>query len=428
VRSSKLRRLLAVFFALTLLTAACGRGDDDDDTGASGQNQNGGAPSETAGFDGQTIKVGVITPTTGLAAVIGNPLTNGNRVYFDRVNDAGGIGGKYPVEMVVEDNAYTTDKTVEKYNKIKNDVVMFAQILGTPPTNAVLQQLKRDNIVAAPASLDAEWLGEQNLLPVGGPYQTQAINAMTYALEDGGQEGKTVCVVYQDDPYGEAGVEGVDFAGDQLDFEVAKKVPFSAGNQDWTAQIQQLQSSNCELVFLVATPSDAGRALGAAATARYAPRWIGQSPTWISAFAQGALAPYLQANFWLASEGPEWGDQSVPGMRQMLADIQQFSAQQAPDGYFTFGYAQAWAVTQVLEAAVEKGDLSRDGIVEAMNSLNEIKVGGLFGDYEWGPPEDRNPPRTSTVFRVDPNAPVGLKAQSKVNFTSDGAGEYNFEG
>ena len=41
----------------------------------------------------------------------------------------------------------------------------------------MLPQLKPDNIVAAPASLDAFWVREQNLLPIGAPYQIQAINA-----------------------------------------------------------------------------------------------------------------------------------------------------------------------------------------------------------------------------------------------------------
>jgi hypothetical protein len=111
----------------------------------------------------------------------------------------------------------------------------------------------------------------------------------------------------------------------------------------------------------------------------------------------------------------------------MLDDIEKYKKDQEPDGYFAFGYAQAWAVTQVLEAAVENGDLSREGIVEAMNGLEEISVGGLFGDYAWGAPEDRQPPRTSTVFKPQLDAPVGVEAASEVNFTTDAAEAFEFE-
>ena len=39
--------------------------------------------SPVPGFDGTTIRLGVVTPQTGPVQIIGNPLTNGNRVYFD---------------------------------------------------------------------------------------------------------------------------------------------------------------------------------------------------------------------------------------------------------------------------------------------------------------------------------------------------------
>ena len=66
-----------------------------------------------------------------------------------------------------------------------------------------------------------------------------------------------------------------------------------------------------------------------------------------------------------------------------------------------------------------------EGIVKAANALSSIKVGGLLGDYTWGKPADRNPPRSSTVFQVDPSTPGGLKGL-KVNFSSDAAKKYDF--
>jgi hypothetical protein len=43
-----------------------------------------------------------------------------------------------------------------------------------------------------------------------------------------------------------------------------------------------------------------------------------------------------------------------------------------------------------------------------MNSIEEFTFDGLFGDYGWGEPDDRNPPRTNSIFEVDPNKPIGL--------------------
>jgi ABC-type branched-subunit amino acid transport system substrate-binding protein len=411
-RRRGLPRLLAVLLAALLVTASCGGGrDDDDDAGGDdGGGSEGGTPAEAPGFDGETIRLGVITPTSGRVAVIGEPLTNGDRAYWDYVNEElGGVGGKYPVELVVEDSAYDAPTAVQKYNEMKGDVVMFNQLLGTPIVNALLEQLQGDDIVAQPASLDSFWVREQNLLPIGAPYQIQAINGIDWYVNDGGgSTDSKICILRQDDPYGEAGLEGVEFVLDDLGMELASEATFPVGNADFTAQITQLQGDGCEAVWLTSTPTDTGSALGKAAELGYAPKWLGQSPTWIGAFIDSPLLPYLEANYVWISEGPEYGDDSVPGMSELLRIQETYAPDQAPDIYFNFGYLESKAVHQVLEAAVENGDLSREGIIEAMNSIDEFTFDGLFGDYGWGEPDDRNPPRSSSIFEVDASKDIGL--------------------
>jgi ABC-type branched-subunit amino acid transport system substrate-binding protein len=213
-----------------------------------------------------------------------------------------------------------------------------------------------------------------------------------------------ICALTRDDAYGEAGFEGFEFAAEELGVEIAQRSTFPPANADFTTQIGQLQSAGCEMVFFVAIPSETSPAMQKADELGYTPQWIGQSPTWVTVLALSPLAPYLQENFVLVGEGVEWGDTSVPGMAQMIED----AGDATPDIYFAFGYNQARAVHQVLEAAVANGDLSREGIVSAMNGLDELTFDGLTGDYPYGPPEDRDPPRSSSIFGVDGTKPTGL--------------------
>ena len=235
-----MKRVLWIVAVLALVLAGCGgAADDEGDAGESGEASLANAP----GFDGTTIKLGVLTPLTGPVAVIGQPLTAGNEVYFDYVNSQGGIAGKYKVELVQEDTQYSPPTTVQQYNKIKNNVVAFTQVLGTAPTLATLPQLAQDNIIAAPASLDAFWVREPNLLPVGGPYQIQAINALDYYINQADGKGKNICSMIQDDAYGEAGQSGVEFAAENLGFEVVDTQKFKVGDKDVTGQVQRLAGS-----------------------------------------------------------------------------------------------------------------------------------------------------------------------------------------
>ena len=90
---------------------------------------------------------------------------------------------------------------------------MLAQVLGTDITNALLTPMRQDDMVAAPATLDAQWVRDPNLLPVAGPYQIEAINGIDYWVNQGGGKGKTLCVIRSDDLYGQAGLDGVKLRG-----------------------------------------------------------------------------------------------------------------------------------------------------------------------------------------------------------------------
>lgn len=433
--TSRLFRLLAVLFAFSLFAAACG---DDDDAGGDGGDTDttedggddggdGGGGGEEVGVDrdGGTITLGVITPLTGAVSIIGLPLSQGAQVYWDHVNEElGGIGGELQVELLTEDNEYNPQTTVDVYNRIKGDVALFGQILGTPPTQAVLPQLDSDGILAAPASLDAEWVAEEYLIPVGAPYQIQSANGLTWWEESQSEGDDTYCAMIQDDPYGESGLEGWEAAAEDLGVEVATVARFAGQAEDVTAQIGQLSDAGCTVNLLVSTPSDTGTIFGAAAAAEYTPTWLGQSPSYITAFKDSPLAPYLGATYYQLSEGTEWGDTSVEGMAQMLEHQQTYAPDQTPDIYFVFGYYQAKAVHALLEKAFENDDLSREGLKAALDELGEVTFDGLTGDYTLGAPADRVPPKETTIYKFNADKEVGLEKVEVV--TSETAENFEF--
>ena len=190
-------------------------------------------------------------------------------------------------------------------------------------------------MIAAPASLDALWVREENLLPVGGPYQVQAINALDYYVNEGGGKGKNICSFIQDDAYGEAGQAGVDFAAEKLGFKVADTQRFKVGDKDVTGQVQRLQRSKCDAVFLVATPTDAGTIWGTAAKLGFAPRWIGQSPTWIDELGASPLARVPRRRPpGSPPRAPSGATTSVEGMTAMVDNVKEYKPDQEPDYYF----------------------------------------------------------------------------------------------
>jgi ABC-type branched-subunit amino acid transport system substrate-binding protein len=367
-------------------------------------------PPTTDGFDGTTMKLGVITPLTGTVSLIGIPLTAGNQMWWDYVNDElGGVGGKYEVELVQEDSAYQAPQAIQAYDKIKGDVVDFQQILGTQVTKALLPKMQIDKTAGGPATLDALWVKNPNLFPIGSPYQVEVINALDYFTKNGGK-GKKVCALAQDDEFGEAGLEGLASAKKSLKLKTGPSPRFKTG-EDLTAQIQQLADAKCDAVVVVATAVDATAIVTKSVSLNFAPQMIGLAPFWLPQFAQSeAIGQFLVDHVWVSAEqAVAWGDSTVPGMDAFIERQQQYAPDQKPDPYFAFGYLQGQALYQILQRAVKNGDLSREGILKASNQVGTLSFDGLTGDYKYGKSaSDRNPPRTTALFKVDPSQPVGL--------------------
>lgn len=372
----------------------------------------GGGGSEVAstpGVSGDTIYVGALVPLSDAVAVIGKPVLAGLNTYFGALNAAGGIAGKYKVKVVAEDITYANPSSgSQKYQKIKGQVAMFASIIGTDQINGVLPLLAEDSILALPTTFDAEWVRNPNLLPWGIPYQLQAINAVGYAVTDGGYAGKPVCTMTLATGYGEAVVEGIDHLAKEMNITVAAKATFKQDDQDFVAPVTQLKNANCAVVMLASLPSVTGKVLGAAAQLGYAPRWVMTSPSYHHALATSPLKDYLSKTSWISWDGTLYADSTLPALRA-LADAQRtYAPEQSPDLFYMAGYVMGYPIRATLEKAVAAGNLGRGGIMAGAAAVPTLNTDGLLSEWTYGPAAQRNPPRDGTVFKIDKTVPLSL--------------------
>ena len=438
-----LLRLLAALLALTLVAAACGDDDDgessessdttttaaeatdetdesdtaedtDDEAAEDDEAEGDGAapagpPAETDGFDGETITLGFLTDQSGSLSILGVPLLAGSQAYWDSVNAEGGVAGMYPVEFETGDTKDEPATTVTEYQRLKDDVVMFAEVLSTPPTQALLEFLEEDNIVAVPGSLAGAWAGERRLLPNGTAYQYEMINLADWFVNESGlgDLDSVACSVAVDDLYGEEGMAGLEYAADALGFELVEKATIARGDTDFTALVGDLNGAGCEVVYAVTVATEQNGILGQALGDGFEPVWLGALPSYISLFAGGA--PDRYENFYVALDSPDFNDVDVPGMAAFVEGWETHGTGDPANTFHLSGWFQQISVHALLEKAIEMGDLSREGIEAAMADLGEVDVMGLGADnYIYGLPEDRVPVSASRVFQFDANNPPNL--------------------
>jgi ABC-type branched-subunit amino acid transport system substrate-binding protein len=372
----------------------------------------------------KTITLGILSPYTGpVAGPIGIPLANGVKVFFDHVNDNGGIGG-YKVKFLEEDTKYDPQTQVTLYNQIHNKVLMIADSLGTPTTFAIKDQAASDHMLISAATLSSALAREKYLVMVGTPYRLQVENAFDYVVNTLGIKNPATGIIYQNDEYGQDGLTGYKEAIAAYGLKDVGQASYAVTDTDFTAQVSQMKAAKAKYVFLTTVPSATAAIVGTAFKLGYSPQFILQSPGWANVLltAVPALKP-LFSKLWLVGQGATWGDTSKPGMAQLLQDVARYAPTQQADGYFEFGYTESEITYAILKQAFANNDLTRDGLYNAFISLKNVDLGGLYPQVTYGTsPDQRVPTRDSVVYQIDPTMPnVGYVKALTADFTGSAA-------
>jgi ABC-type branched-subunit amino acid transport system substrate-binding protein len=401
---------------LSLALGACGTGSSK-----SSSSDNGSKPAAIQGGPGvdvatKTITIGDIGALTGPAAALGAEVAAGHEAYFKALDARGGIDG-WKVKLVVKDSGYQPQQHVQLYGEMAGNVALLNSF-GSPTTKAIQPQVDQQKLVTFPGSFDSVWGADSVMAPVGAPYSVDIANALDYYTHGGAKKPK-IGIIYQNDEYGADGLRGFKAAKDGLGFTDAGEQTFNVGDTSFTAQVQKLKAAGADAVVVTALPSATGPIVGTAATLGFHPQWIlqgpafleqlitkdgnvGSPPTPVAAALKGALVTSFAA---------PWGDKSTPGMAQLVADHRRYSAKLPPSIYYTLAYAQGEVQAAILRKAIASGNLTRDGILKAKQSLGTVDLGGIAPNVNYEP-QPGPPTRKSLITRIDPSVPGFLKTVS----------------
>jgi len=203
-------------------------------------------PTETG-----PIKIGVLTPLSGDAAIYGESLKKGMDLAVEKANVEGVLGRK--VELMYEDTHLDSKTAVSAFNKFvdinKLSLVIVAE--GSGATSAVVPLAdKTQTLVIIPiASVDS--------LKDAGDYVFRIIPSDNYRGEQMGRFVKELgynqaAVLYVNDDYG-IGIKNIfsnsfGNAGGQVSITEA----FSSGSVDYRSQLTKIKQSNPTVLVVAA--------------------------------------------------------------------------------------------------------------------------------------------------------------------------------
>lgn len=169
----------------------------------------GNAQAET-GVTADTILIGQSAPMSGPAAQLGQQMNRGAQLYFNTINAAGGINGR-KIELKVLDDFYEPDAATRNTNTLINDTKVFALFgyVGTPTSLAALRVANPAGVPFFAPYSGAMALREpfvRNVFHVRASYNDETA-AIVQQIQTTGL--KRIAVVFNDDSYGKAGLDGV---------------------------------------------------------------------------------------------------------------------------------------------------------------------------------------------------------------------------
>jgi ABC-type branched-subunit amino acid transport system substrate-binding protein len=394
-------RVVAILTAslLAVSVAACGKGGGE-------AAQSGGSLKTGPGVTKTTIRLGVLTDTSGVFAGLGAPLVDGNRLFWKLQNQRGGVCGRQ-VDLVVRDHGYDPQKGVSLYREIEPDVLALQQLLGSPVAAALLPSIQKDGLLTALAAWPSQLTANPNILVSGATYDIEAINGIDYLVDQGTlKRGDRLGHVYFEGEYGENALQGSTYAAQRHGLQLVQQ-KIKATDTDLSAQVAALKRAGVKAILISAGPKQTASLAGVAAASGLDVPIVSNAPGFDPALLATPAAPALKKNLTMVSGTAPFAT-DAPGATEVSSAYEANFPKGTPKYSVDAGYAQSKLMFEVLQRACAANDLTRPGLVKALRGMDGVDTGGLVAgtlNYsKLGVP----PSRSVYVAKVDAKAPGGL--------------------
>lgn len=202
------------------------------------------------------IVVAQIVPLSGPVGTPGGMFAAGASLYFDHVNQMGGLRGEHIRHLLIDDK-YDVNTTRAKLRELLDGQSQPAVLMtfGTSSTLAVAADLKARGISlpvfpTGSGSTSLRRPFDKNLFHVRASYSTEYARLIEGMALTG---VRRFSIVYQDDAFGKDGLDAVQKMLATLHLHPALVFKHNREQQDISNLVPEVAATNCEVVLLATT-------------------------------------------------------------------------------------------------------------------------------------------------------------------------------
>lgn len=325
------------------------------------------------GVEDDAVRLGMVNVQSGPAAALGSGMLVGTSAVFDQVNARGGIHGRQ-IDLLVADDGYEPEQAIDATLAMIVDEQVFALFgyVGTPSADAVLPIVQELEVPLIGLFTGAGSLRQPvtpQVFNVRSSYDEEAEVMVAHLLDKG---ARNVAVFYQNDVFGKSVLSGIERALDRRSMDVRAKGTFQRNTLAVKSALANMLAADPDAIVMVGT---------------YAP---------LAEFVIQARAAGLDSQLaTVSSVGPE-NLVSAVGMagngmlitqvmpdpsNDALAVVEECRQLVIEHGGVSLDYVNlegcvtAMVMVEGLKAAGR--DLTREGLISAMESIRVRDLGGI---------------------------------------------------
>lgn len=330
-----------------------------------------------------TLVIGGIGPLTGAAATYGNAVKNGAALAVEEINAAGGVNGMM-LKLAFEDDEHDAEKSVNAYNTLKdNGMKILMGTVTSVPCVAVADKTKEDNMFQlTPSGSSVDCIANDNAFRVCFSDPNQGIASAQYIAQNA--LASKVAVIYNSsDVYSQGIYEKFAQEAAKQNIEIVAAEAFTKDSAtDFTVQIQKINESGAELVFLPIYYQEAALILTQAEKA-------GLDVTFFGCDGLDGIIDQLGDNAALADGvmllTPFAADAEDEKTVAFVKAYKEKFGKDTPNQFAADGYDAIYIIKAALEdAGVSDATISISDLCDALKaSMTKITVDGVTGQMQW---------------------------------------------
>ncbi|CAB3626880.1 leucine ABC transporter subunit substrate-binding protein LivK [Achromobacter marplatensis] len=230
-----------------------------------------------AGAQAQTIKIGVVGPTTGAVTQYGDMVREGVDTAVERINAAGGVNGKKLETVVIDDGCEPKQGPVAANRVVNSKIGFVVGHVCSGATIAAADIYNNEGVVMVTPSATAPALTDgknyEFIFRTIGRDDQQGPAAAKFVLEK--IKPKKAAVLHDKQSYGQGIATAVKNDLEKGGVPVAVFEGINAGDSDYSAVITKLKSQGVDFVYYGGYHPEMGLLLRQAAEQGVKAKWMG---------------------------------------------------------------------------------------------------------------------------------------------------------